>query len=250
MTIQIANSMLRLSKDEDSWNIIAKNPEPFIWDDNGFHIEKWNQLAGDEPGIEHVTVQFVEGEGEFQTYKGQTIQARLVYDRVDGLISIHALNKLVRSDSELRYCVDSYHSSDKAFLALSPAQWQKLEEEFGLDGVGYRFLKLDDDFNTFYEVMNSDEHCREYKSNLPPVDPQSIAHKFPKYDAAQLEWMNVQHSNQEPNELAIAGLIEHTIGTEEVNVLVQLRDGKTAEEVINREKLVKQLLPFVGHAEI
>jgi hypothetical protein len=57
----------------------------------------------------------------------------------------------VKHDSDIRFCVDSWHSSDRAFIALPPVDWQALEKEFGKEEIAYRFLELPKDLQHFLD---------------------------------------------------------------------------------------------------
>ncbi|PWF46736.1 hypothetical protein C7C56_015595 [Massilia glaciei] len=157
--------MLALPRAQDSWTYIMEHAETFIWDEHGLEVEEWNAMAGKGAGFEDVTATFNnpdEEDATFLTYKGKTVRVPLVHDREDNFISIHTLSQLVREDSELRYCIDSTHSSDVAFLALSPAQWRALESEFGREAVDFRFLAIGPDLEAFFKAAHADENLRTY----------------------------------------------------------------------------------------
>jgi hypothetical protein len=165
MQLRAARAMLAIGQDQDSWDVILDDMDSFIWDENGDEVDTWNAMVGKRAGHEDVAVRQDDGiEAVSFSYMGKTVQVPYIGDREDGQIAIHTLAQLVRSDSEIRYCIESTHSSDKAFLALPPAQWKALEDEFGRDAVAYRFLTIAPDLDTFFVQANADENVRNYGS--------------------------------------------------------------------------------------
>ena len=148
-----ARAMLALPPQKDSWDHYVLKDEheaEFIWIGDGEAVERWNELFAGKHDIEtvHATV---EGKKEhfFLAYDGSKLEAPVKHDRDDEMVVVLTLNRLVKSVTEIRFCVDSYHSSDLAFLALPPMEWSALEAEFGASSVGYRFMPLPDTMATF-----------------------------------------------------------------------------------------------------
>ncbi|MDB5823450.1 MAG: hypothetical protein JWR21_2154 [Herminiimonas sp.] len=163
-SIDVARAILKIPKNRDSWqNYIQKeqNEEQFIWPENGEQVDRWNELAGAGAGLQNVKKIVVKGK-DVLSYKGRTLRPPFVQDREDDTIEIVTLNRLVRPDSEIRFCVDSWHSSEIAFLPLPPVAWRALEAEFGVEAVAYRFMPLPDDMVKFWKVLNakSDEAAK------------------------------------------------------------------------------------------
>lgn len=164
-----ARAMLALSQHQDSWQHYLQKEEhegQFLWTGDGEAVERWNELfAGKHDiGTVHATV---EGKKEhfFLEYGGSKLQAPVKHDRDDELVVVVTLNRLVKEVTEIRFCIDSYHSSDLAFLALPPFEWAALEAEFGATAVGYRFMPLPDTMAKFWPRLQktSDEaHARPY----------------------------------------------------------------------------------------
>ena len=76
---------------------------------------------------------------------------------------------------ELRCCVDSIGLT-LAFLALSPAEWQQLEDEFGKAVVAFRFMVLPGDIDAFLKSSAALGQVRLYEDGpvippAPPTDP-------------------------------------------------------------------------------
>jgi hypothetical protein len=143
-----ARAMLALPPQQDSWEhymLKEAHEGEFIWTGDGEAVERWNELfAGKHDiGTVHATV---EGKKEhfFLAYGDSKLQAPVRHDRDDEMVVVLTLNRLVKDITEIRFCVDSWHSSDLAFLALPPMEWAALEKEFGAPAVDYRFMPLPD----------------------------------------------------------------------------------------------------------
>ena len=141
----------------------------FIWDADGEEASAWNLPRAGDPGHQDLLVTVDDEDRSFMTYKGRTVQVPLTNSSDDNAISIHTLSQLVRAESELRFCVDSAHSSDTAFLALAPAEWGQLEAEFGRTAVDYRFLRIPADLDAFFEQAYGDGNDRNY-----PEEPREL----------------------------------------------------------------------------
>lgn len=77
---------------------------------------------------------------------------------------------------ELRCCVDSIGLT-LAFLALPPAGWQQLEDEFGKAAVAFRFMILPGDIDAFLESSTVARPVRVY-ADAPVVPPAPPADPF------------------------------------------------------------------------
>jgi len=169
MTIYLsaARAMLAIPEDQSSWDCICEDTKSFLWTDDDT-IEPWNEIAvaGGLPQVEQrVDGESAESERMFLTYKGNKVEVPLTHSRDDRLGILHTLGWLVRNDSEIRFCLDSYHSSDLAFLALPPQDWKALEREFGAKAVAFRFLAFPKDLEKFFEEAFSEENNRGYGPN-------------------------------------------------------------------------------------
>lgn len=83
---------------------------------------------------------------------------------------------------ELRCCVDSIGLT-LAFLALPPAGWLQLEEEFGKEAVAFRFMALPGDIDAFLKSSAAARPVRVYDDGpvippAPPADPFESVMKF------------------------------------------------------------------------
>jgi len=164
-----ARAMLALSPRQDSWAhymVKEAHEREFLWTGDGEAVERWNELFAGKHDVGTVNAT-VEGSKEnfFLAYDGSKLQAPVRHDRDDELVVVLTLNRLVKGVTEIRFCVDSYHSSDLAFLALPPAEWAALEAESGAPAVAYRFMRLPDTMAAFWPRLQrtSDEvHARSY----------------------------------------------------------------------------------------
>jgi hypothetical protein len=83
---------------------------------------------------------------------------------------------------EIRCCVDSI-GLPLAFLALPPAGWQQLEDEFGEAAVAFRFMKLLGDIDAFLKSSAAARPVRLYADRpvippAPPADPFESVMQF------------------------------------------------------------------------
>ena len=67
----------------------------------------------------------------------------------EALPVVHALARAVARELPLRFCRDSWGGSTLSFIALTPAQWQALDREFGSGAVAQRFAPVPEDLETF-----------------------------------------------------------------------------------------------------
>jgi hypothetical protein len=181
-SLDVARAIVAIPQNRSSWNdhIVEGDYRNFIWTGDGDQVERWNELAGAGAGLEDAVQRVENGEDVFITYKGRTLQAPVVQDREDDTIQVHTLNLLVKADSEIRFCVDSYHSSDICFLPLPPKDWRALEQEFGAAAVAYRFMVLPDDLAAFWKAFNA--KCeevgeRDYESEQPEPTEQDLGYQ-------------------------------------------------------------------------
>ena len=146
-----ANAMCSCQSEDDAWHYIHSRRKSFFWTDDEEHVERWNRTRAGAPGRGAVEENW---QGEHLSYKygSKTIAVPLRGNRDDQLLTIHALAQLVHDDCEFRLCKDSLHSSDKAFLALTPAEWATLERSFDRSVIDAHFLALDPDFDAFLDT--------------------------------------------------------------------------------------------------
>jgi len=60
-----------------------------------------------------------------------------------------ALNKILQPIFEVRLWLDSVGSDTLAFIPLSSAEWNSLENEFGAESVRYHFMLITEDSKMF-----------------------------------------------------------------------------------------------------
>jgi hypothetical protein len=164
-----ARAVLAIPRDKSSWTRYIQRDEhadEFLWTGNGEAVDRWNAQFAGKHGVQPVNFT-VEGKKEdfFLAHRGRKLQAPVKHDRDDDMVVLLTLNRLVKGIAEIRFCVDSYHASDLAFLAMPPAEWAALEAEFGVQAVAYRFMPLPDTMAKFWPRLQktSDEvHARPY----------------------------------------------------------------------------------------
>ena len=171
--LSAARSILAIPRDESSWDFIKEEHDSFIWTDDDT-VEQWNKIAKKMklPRVEDRVETSGKDERELLTYKGETVEVPLTHSRDDRLVIIHTLGRRVTADSDIRFCLDSFHSSNLAFLALPPADWKALEKQFGRKAVAYRFLAFPKDLEEFFDQAFSNKNNREYGSAIPDTSAE------------------------------------------------------------------------------
>jgi hypothetical protein len=177
MQLETARAMLAVGQDASSWDTMLEATESFLWTDADV-VESWNGMAAQRglPAVQVATKGDSADEARcFLTYGGKTVEAPSEHSVDVRLVDIHTLARLVKNDLEIRFCVDSFHSSDLAFLALPPGDWRALEKEFGVKGVAFRFLPLARSLDKFEEQAFSDENNRYYGEEPEPTEAEKAA---------------------------------------------------------------------------
>jgi len=165
-----ARAILAIPKDKSSWTRYIQRDEhadEFLWTGSGDAVDRWNEQFAGKQGVQpvHVTV---EGKKEdvFLAHRGRRLRAPVKHDRSDDMVVLLTLNRLVKGIAEIRFCVDSYHASELAFLAMPPFEWAALEAESGGPAVAYRFMPLPDTMTTFLprlRKISNEAHARPYR---------------------------------------------------------------------------------------
>lgn len=152
-----ARAILAIPPERDAWDDYIAQDEhlaEFIWDGDGDGIARWNAQHGLDAGGSDVDWEFIGKDGArpdcFLTYRERTLQAPIEHDRTDNTVMILTLNRLVRADAEIRFCIDSWHNGTLGFFALPPAEWRMLEGQYGYKAVAYRFMQLPDRAEAFW----------------------------------------------------------------------------------------------------
>lgn len=154
-----ARAILALPKKRDAWAayiVLDRHAADFIRVGEGAGIERWNAQHGKAAGKSDVDWKFAGTRQDcFLSYRGKTLRVPVAHDRDDDLAMLLTLNRLVKADAEIRFCIDSWHGSDLAFLALPPAAWRLLEAEYGAKAVAYRFMTLPDEVAAFWKAYKT-----------------------------------------------------------------------------------------------
>jgi hypothetical protein len=190
-SLEAARAILRVPANRSSWAYIAahsgKRDHAFIWTQDGLEVEQWNAKAAATAGLPPVQRSVRDG-AVFLAYKGAEL--KVPEDGAhDDTLAVHTLDQLVRQDSPVFWCLDSWNSSDPAFLSLPPAQWRQLVREFGKEAVEYRFSGFANEPKWFLYMLDNDENHRYFlgdpfaRQDLFIVDPHPDARSFAAYVA-------------------------------------------------------------------
>ena len=154
----VVREILDLPKHSDSWDLIQENYSSFISDDDvRYSWENFSQSSG-----------FPELDIEQENLKaswhlsGNKVDLKLLGNREDCFREIICLATLLSPDFELKYCMDTWHSSERAYVILSAEDWLDLDKYYGHEHVCYRFMSMPDSAEAFIEIAFSEENQREY----------------------------------------------------------------------------------------
>ena len=164
--------MLHVPRNQDSWDLIRDNTSSFLWDENEEAISRWNETVAKANGLGEVSTVWGEDGSMSLKWNQECVPVPLEQDPLDNFRMIHSMAALVGSTSEIRYCTDSWHSSCRAFVALTPEDWKHLEAEFGRDLVTFRFMPIPVDLKIFFHEAFSDE-IQQRPYNQQSIDPPS-----------------------------------------------------------------------------
>lgn len=162
-----ARAILALPQDQSSWEYICEHESAFFWDEYGDECEQWQNLVATPYGLPAVSqehdddIEEEDGHPFFLVYRDTRLAMPFVDEaHEDHTIAILTLAQLVRADCELRLCLDSVPSKTLAFLALAPAQWEQLAQEFGTEVVAARFMPLPAGYEEF--CTRADDNASTY----------------------------------------------------------------------------------------
>lgn len=189
MHVAIAETICS-SEATEAWSRIVEHRGLFIWSDDENPATTWNAMTGAQLGAS-VRFAWTDNEAHF-SYRDRRLAIPLVFDREDALITLHSLAQIVRPDSDLRLCRDSAHSSDKAFLALSPQQWLALEGTFSPAIVAAHFCSLNQSYAAFMQDAFPG-------SSVPPgtLDASLKEWGGPGYAPSKLDYVNLLDSDDQ-----------------------------------------------------
>jgi len=235
--------MCRCKDEKTSWNYIRANRKDFIWSDDEEPTVTWNRLQASTVGGGVVTVQPTAGDGLQYVFRGQTIVVPLRFNRDDPWIAIHALAMLVRNQSEIRFCRDSSHSSDVAFLPMPPEEWVRLESALDPARVSRRFLKLHENFDTF--VRESTAADAKPKGSLAPelVDWEG----GPTYEPARLDYVIAADGRGLPRVPVLERVIKRHLEPGRITVGF-FRSAQ--REVMDRDRVVGFITPYLATTQV
>jgi hypothetical protein len=226
-----------------SWKYMRANRQAFIWSDDEEPTVTWNRLQASQVGDVAVTVQPTADDGLTYTFGDQTVVVPLRFNRDDRWLAIHALAMLVRNTSEIRFCRDSSHSSDVAFLPMSPEEWSRLEAVLDPTLVSRRFLKLNENFDSFVNEATTAE--AKPKGSLAPeyLDWEG----GPTYEPARLEYVIAADGRGLPRVPVLERVIKRHL--EPGPITVGFRRSQQ-RQVIERAGVVGFITPYLATTQV
>ena len=156
--IVTVREILDLPKSSDSWNLIQENHSKFISDDDVRY--SWS-LFSENNALPQLHIEQENLSASWQLL-GNTVNLQLLGDRNDCFREIICLSKLVLPDFELKYCMDTWHSSERSYVMLSAEDWIALNKYYGAENVSHRFMAIPDSAEEFIEIAFCEENRRDY----------------------------------------------------------------------------------------
>ena len=241
-SFELAKLILQMPVDEDSWKIMQEYSDYLIWDEDNSYLERWNSLSKDY--ISHPVTTHIEDKANkiYLVYKNRKKLILIKNDSEDDLRAIHCLANLVNIDSEIRLCLDSNHSSDKAFITLSSKQWESLTLQFGNDALKNRFFEIHADLNRFFNDAFSEESTKNYRAETQVSEYDKLTSSFENFDRANATWIHVKNNQNQLDFEKIEHLVNKTIFSNST-VLHSHQYGHDIDKtLIKNKKLIKQHL--------
>lgn len=150
--MEIARLIMAAGTLDLGWSVIRDHSEEFLWTDDEEPESRWNELAR-KTGTAATLELGWNGDRPELILAGRRLPVPLAFDRDDAFIKIHSIAQLGAEILEIRFCHASAHSSDQAYLAGTPGDWIKLEQEFGAAEVAAQFLPIPSDVKAFARLL-------------------------------------------------------------------------------------------------
>lgn len=243
MTSRDAETICASRKSEDAWEYMQSHPQSFIWSDDEDVVSTWNRLFGASLG--NVARKSSPGHAESVqiSFLNRTFDVQLKFDREDRFRELHGLAQVARPESELRLCRDSTHSSDVAFFAMTPAQWNHLESKFGRENVAAHFLSMECSFDQFLKTAFA----------APAVLQGALAPDLTdweggsSYQPDSLEYLLVSDGPGRPRLEALRTIVHRYLEAGTVTVSLWRTPSKLS---IDRDVLVETIADRIGQLQI
>jgi hypothetical protein len=150
--MEIARLIMAAGTLDLGWGVIRDHSEEFLCTDDEEPESRWNELARRTCTAAAPEIGWNGNRPEL-ILAGRTLPVPLVFDRDDTFIKIHSIAQIGADILEIRFCHASAHSSDQAYLAGTPGDWLKLEQEFGAAEVATQFLPIPSDVKDFAKLL-------------------------------------------------------------------------------------------------
>jgi hypothetical protein len=243
MTPRDAQAICEAPSAQDAWNYIRAHRRSFLWSDDEDPAVSWNHLFGTELGV--VTAELIPGREDRLQYshRGRRVEVQLRLNREDRIRALHGLAAIVRPDSDLRLCRDSSHSSDVAFFAMPPTDWQSLESMFGSGKVRTHFLSMDGTVESFFEVA----FAAPTDTQGAPKSASSDWEGAGSYEAQKLEYILVADAPGRPRREALSALLCRYLEPGPVTVSIR---GAQPTLSMDRDDVLERVVGQIGRQQI
>jgi hypothetical protein len=150
--------ILELPKDSDSWDLMQEGYTEFISDDDVTY--SW-EIFSEGHAFPALVIEQKNLTASWELL-GKIENLELLGDRDDCFREIVCLSKLLKPKFELKYCMDTWHSSERYYILLSTEQWVELNQLYGYEQVSYRFMSISESAEQFIEEAFTEENQRKY----------------------------------------------------------------------------------------
>jgi hypothetical protein len=148
-SVSVAKKIACADTWQAAWNLIRGETDKFIWTDDEEPEARWNEFAKRVGTASALSLQWTTDDRPDLHFEGNILRVPLVFDRDDRFIILHSIAQIGRSVLELRFCLASAHSSNQAYLACPPKEWNALEAQFGSSRLAKQFLRIPPDVKEF-----------------------------------------------------------------------------------------------------
>lgn len=242
MSSSIAETICACCSSAAAWDRIREHRDEFLWTDDEELVAAWNRLIASHSA--DATVHPIGGESDLAyRYRGRSVRVARRFNRDDPLIAMHTLAQLVRPELHIRFCKDSAHSSDKAFLPLPADDWKSLERQVGPESVALRFLELPAGFDEFLTAAFP----------APQGSPGALSPELTDWEGGatyaptKLQYVVVADGPGRPKARLLRELVDRYL--ESTSVVMGIY-GSAVRETFERRALARKVSAQIGRNQI
>lgn len=153
MIPELARELISSGTNKANVSALIDAGPPFIWVD---WREDDVEIVSECESIVGADLLHAEWEDDklYLIAKGRCVEVPLTHTHQDRHITLLSINKFLKPEYEIRYVWASHGGDTAGILLLKSADWQLLEDEFGVSRVDFAFLRLRDRPNIFTDSLH------------------------------------------------------------------------------------------------